>query len=641
MKIRPSYRQILLKYLLALLMLALTQVVFYVLNATLFNINGFSDFANIVLGFLRYALASVSIFLLPYLVLSLLPITIKQNRYYRLTSNFLYIVAVEFLMFVSCVDMGYYRFTFKRMTSDIIRYLSIGGDFGELIPQFIRDYWLIVLVFTLANVVFIFLYRRINRKHNTEEMNGTKKWYATQLIWLVVAAACLSISIRGGFQVRPLNFMQASLYCSTQNSALVLNTPFTLYRTLGKEGVEKKEYFEKAELENLFNPVYKPQSSTWADTLFTQRLEVGKTNVVIIILESFSAEYLNIYNKGIVPSYTPFLDSLARKSIVFQGMANGKKSIDGIPAVVSSMPLLMEESYITAKYGEDRLGSIASLLRDNGYTTAFFHGGYNGSMNFNVYTKQVGYQSYFGMNEYNNRNDYDGNWGIFDEPFLQYMVRTISSFKQPFATTVFTISSHHPYTIPPQHKGRFNKGTLIVHETVGYADYALKKFFEAAAKTDWYNNTLFVITADHSSLTQSKEFRTQKGLFQIPFIIYSPQLKEGVVSEQAAQQIDIVPTISDLLHVQQNVFSFGRSAFSDKPHFYIYYLNEEYNLTIGDFMSKYREGYPLELYNIKADPYLTHNIAANHQATAAFHLNLTKAIIQQYNNRLIENKLTP
>jgi phosphoglycerol transferase MdoB-like AlkP superfamily enzyme len=301
----------------------------------------------------------------------------------------------------------------------------------------------------------------------------------------------------------------------------------------------------------------------------------------------------------------------------------------------------MEESYITANYGENRLGSIASVLRDNGYTTAFFHGGYNGSMNFNVFTKHVGYSKYFGMNEYNNRKDYDGNWGIYDEPFLQYMVKTISGFKQPFATTVFTISSHHPYTIPKQHIGRFPKGSLIVHETVGYADYALRKFFEAAQKTDWFDNTLFVITADHSSLTQSKEFRTQNGLYRIPFIIYSPQLTKGVVSSQVAQQIDIVPTIADLLHVPQNVFSFGRSVFCDKPHFYIYYLNEEYNLTIGDYMSKYREDYPIELYNIKTDPYLKNNIAATHSDKASFHFRLTQAIIQQYNNRLIGNKLTP
>jgi phosphoglycerol transferase MdoB-like AlkP superfamily enzyme len=623
-------------------MLTLTQIVFYFINAAFFNIVSVSDFFSIAAGFFRYAFATISVYLLPYLLLSLLPFTIKQRRWYRTITNFLYIIATEFMMFVSCIDMGYYRFTFKRMTSDIIRYLGIGGDFGELIPQFIRDYWLIVVVFTVANVIFIILYRYINKKHNVEEMNCNKKWFIVQTVVFLISCGILFVASRGGLQVRPINLMQASLYSSTQNSAFVLNTPFTLYRTLGKTGVDKVSYFKnEAELEALFTPVYKPQSSTWADTLFTQKLEVGKTNVVVIILESFSAEYFNVYNHGICPSYTPFLDSLAKQSIVFQGLANGKKSIDGIPAVVSGLPLLMEESYITAKYGMNRLGSFASILKDYGYTTAFFHGGYNGSMNFNVFTKHVGFDAYYGMNEYNNKKDYDGNWGIFDEPFLQYIVKQLNTFDKPFAVAEFTISSHHPYTIPPKYKGKFPKGNLITHETTGYADHALRQFFASAAKEDWFKNTLFVITADHSTLTQTNEFRTQTGLFRIPMIFYSPLLKHGIVSQQSLQQIDILPTVADLLHVESPVFSFGRSAFAAEPHFYIYYLNGEYMLTIGEYMSKFREGYPLELYNIKTDPNLKNNIADKFADIRNRHLKLITAIVQQYNNRLIENRLLP
>jgi phosphoglycerol transferase MdoB-like AlkP superfamily enzyme len=327
--------------------------------------------------------------------------------------------------------------------------------------------------------------------------------------------------------------------------------------------------------------------------------------------------------------------------MVFQGLANGKKSIDGIPAVVSSLPLLMEESYITAKYGEDNLGSIASVLKNKGYSTAFFHGGYNGSMNFNVFTKQVGYDYYYGKNEYSNNRDYDGNWGIFDEPFLQYMIKQIDTLKAPFFSTVFTISSHHPYTIPAQHKGKFPKGTMVVHETVGYADYALQKFFEAASKKPWFKNTLFVITADHSSLTQTKSFHTQMGLFRIPVIFYCANLKHGFESPDLAQQIDIMPTIMDLLHYDKPIFSFGRSVFDPKTRFYIYYLNEEYMLTIGNYTSKYREGYPLELYYLPTDEGLKEDISKQKPQISLLHENTTKAIIQQYNNRLINNQLLP
>ena len=145
---------------------------------------------------------------------------------------------------------------------------------------------------------------------------------------------------------------------------------------------------------------------------------------------------------------------------------------------------MMEESYLTSTYGENKLSSIASSLVSKGYSSAFFHGGYNGTMNFDNYTKKVGYRHYYGKNQYNDDRDYDGNWGIYDEPFLQYTVKQLDTISKPFVATVFTLSSHHPYKIPEQHKGSFPKGTMIVHETVGYTDYALKRFFESASKSD-------------------------------------------------------------------------------------------------------------------------------------------------------------
>lgn len=144
-------------------------------------------------------------------------------------------------------------------------------------------------------------------------------------------------------------------------------------------------------------------------------------------------------------------------------------------------------------------------------------------MNFDGFTNHVGFEKYYGKNEYNNNKDYDGNWGIFDEPFLQYLGKQLTKTQQPFLASVFTLSSHHPYTIPAQHMNRFPKGTMIVHETVGYTDYAVRRFFEYAKQQPWFENTLFVITADHSALTETKEFKTALGLYRIPVIFYSPK----------------------------------------------------------------------------------------------------------------------
>lgn len=636
---KPSYKIILYRYLFALVLLFTTQIIFYLLNSTLFNVAGFKDFANICVGNIRFGLSTLSVFLAPYLVFALLPITIKQKKWYRIFLSVLYFIGVEFILVCNLIDCGYYRFTFKRLTFDIFNYLGVGGDFNSLIPQFVRDYWHIFLIFIILNIVMYVLDWRIRKRWKTESMQYTKSFILSQSIVLVLVLVVSVIFQRGGFQVRPIGLLQASEYTSTQNASLVLNTPFTIYRTIGKAGLQTKQFYTEEELEKIYTPISKPAKEVWADTLFNEPLQIGKTNVVMIIIESYAAEYLSTYNKS-GATYTPFIDSLAKHSIVFQGYSNGKRSIDGIPAVVSSMPLLNEESYITSSYGENKLGSIASLLKNNGYSTAFYHGGYNGTMNFDGFTNHVGYENYYGKNEYNNNADYDGNWGIFDEPFLQYMGKKLNTTPNPFLATVFTLSSHHPYTIPAQHKGRFPKGTLIVHETVAYTDYAVRRFFDYAKQQDWFENTLFVITADHSALTGTKEFQTALGLYRIPVIFYSPKLKHGLVSNDFMQQIDIFPTICDLLHNEKPFFSFGKSIFSDDTHFYVYFSNGEYIVRLGDYVSKYREGYKTQLFNAVTDPDMRNDISSQNEKITKQHTIFTQALIQQYNNRLIKNQTT-
>ncbi len=636
---KQQYKLTLYRYLVALALLLITQIVFYALNASLFNVTGGKEFFNICIGNVRFALSSVSFWLSPFLLLALLPIPLQQNKIYRIATFILYVIGVEILLFTNLVDCGYFRFTFKRTTFDIFNYLSVGGDFSALIPQFLKDYWHIALIFVVLNVILFGMDFFLRKKLTilNDEISYGGKSLLKRIAFVAVAAVLIFITQRGGLQNKPLRLLHASNYATTQNTALVLNTPFTMYRTIGKSALSPKSYFLENEVDTVFSPICQPSSNVWTDTLFAVKPEVGKTNVVVIIVESYAAEYFSTYNKTDV-TYVPFLDSLAKHSIVFNGMSNGKRSIDGIPSIVSSLPLLTEESYITSQYSENRLSSFAGLLEPCGYHTAFFHGGYNGTMSFDVFTSKVGFSNYFGKNEYGNDADYDGNWGIFDEPYLQYMVSKLNTFSQPFATAVFTLSSHHPYTIPEQHKGKFPKGTLVVHETVGYTDYALRKFFESAEKTDWFKNTIFIITADHSALTGTKEFQTELGLYRIPILIYSPMLKHGVNTDKTMQQIDILPTLADMLHVNKNIFAFGKSVFSEFPHYYIRYSNGEYILLIDKYISKYREGYDIQLFDAENDPDMRNDIATQHWETARYHEQLTKAIIQQYNNRLIHNQ---
>lgn len=635
------YKQVIYKYILSLFCIYITQTLFYIFNSNFFEIETIKQGFNIFIGCTRYALSAISIFLLPYLLLNLLPLANQWNKkWFKILSNTLYIVANIFMIVVNLIDAGYYRFTFKRLTADITRYLGVGGDFSELIPQFLRDYWHIATAFICILIFLLIINTLINKKTILKHKRElSKNIVLKQTIIFLCASFIIFFFQRGGFQTRPLGLMHASQYTNTQNTALVLNTPFTLYRTFGKPSLEKKDFYNPTQLNQIYTPITSFENPNWGDTLFTTPLEIGKTNICVIILESFSAEYLKTYNPS-GTSYAPFLDSLSQHSLVFQGLSNGKKSIDGIPAVITSLPLMMEESYLTSVYGNNQINSIASTLLAHNYTTAFFHGGYNGTMGFDNFTKKVGYQYYYGKDEYNNDKDYDGNWGIFDEPFLQYCVKQIDTLTKPFHAAFFTLSSHHPYVMPPQHQNKFSKGTLIVHETVAYTDYALKQFFNEASKKDWFKNTLFIITSDHSGLTETKDFKTQLGLFKIPMIIYHPNLKTNILTNQYMQQIDIYPAIIDLLNINEKIFSFGISPFSENEKYYIYYTNGEYLLMMGDYLSKYKQDGTIELFDIKQDIGLKNDISNQHKTITQKHLKFTQSYIQQYNNSIIDNKTT-
>jgi len=198
-------------------------------------------------------------------------------------------------------------------------------------------------------------------------------------------------------------------------------------------------------------------------------------------MESLGSEYTALAKDK--QSLTPFLDSLADKSTQFvNAYANGKTSIKGIPAIVAGIPTLFDGSFTYSAYNANSFESIGSLLKKKGYSTSFYHGGNNGTMGFDVFAKAAGFDRYYGRNEYPNPVDYDGHWGIFDESFFQFFKAQLDQEKKPFATCFFSLSSHHPYTLPEKHKGRFKGNSLAIGASIQYADYALVQFFETAKK---------------------------------------------------------------------------------------------------------------------------------------------------------------
>ncbi|MEP7169056.1 MAG: LTA synthase family protein, partial [Bacteroidota bacterium] len=619
--------KILLKRLLILFFLySLCRLIFFLFNYSYFSSGTFSEIVKSFFFGIRFDAAAIVITNCLFIFLSVLPINTWNKSGYQLVLKTIFIIVNVVCLLFQCVDFGYFRFIAKRTTAELFRILALGNDTQNTVPRIVLDFWYVLLIF----IFIIFLMVRWYSKISIRQSTVTKKLSVQLSCWLLVifiTASGILIS-RGGIQLKPLSIISAAKYSTAQNAQLVLNTPFTIIKTLGKIELDDVKYMDDDSCKKYFSLYHQ----------YKKTQPFKNLNVVVIILESFSKEYIGGLNN--YEGYTPFLDSLMKEGFVFtNAFANAKKSIEGIPAVVASIPALMNEPYITSAYNANKINSLASLLKEKGYESGFFHGGNNGTMGFDNFAKAAGFDFYKGRNEYG-PNDYDGNWGVYDETFYNYFVSEMNKMKSPFMTCMFSISSHHPYSIPDKYKGKFKKGTLPIHESIRYADYSLKTFFENASHQTWFDNTLFVLTADHTGPAEFAKYQTKKGIYEIPILFYRHNSNLKGRSDLVTQQSDILPSVLDLLNFDKPFSAYGNSVFdSTVTHWAANFMSDSYQLIADENMIQFDGEKNIGLYSYKTDTLLRKNMLSENRVEAEKNSLLLKSIIQQFNHAMIHNEI--
>lgn len=603
----------------SLIITGLCRLVFYIFNPSYFTDVGITDFLH---GF-RFDMISLVFGLIPILIILVIPLKSYTDRLLRVM-NVYFLFVINIFALTNFIDVIYYRFTLKRTTWDIFSYVNAGDDFAKLIPQFLKDYYFMIIIWLIFVYLSILAGNRIFKSNDFTEKPSSK------ILYSLVIIASLIVGSRGGFQLKPLNIIDASRYTSPQNTALLLSTPFSMMKSFGRNQLFAHQYFTEEKARQLFNPVFEIEESDSAD----------KRNIVIIIMESLSKEYIGYFNPGM--NYTPFLDSLMQHSIVFENAyANGKRSIEALPAIFSGLPNLMNEAYNTSPYAGNSMSSLALYLKKQGYQSSFFHGGANGTMGFNSYTKLAGFDAYYGKDEYPGKDDFDGLWGIYDVPYFQYVASMQSEMKEPFLSGVFSLSAHHPYKLPTEFNNQCKEGSLEILKMICYSDIALQKYFEKVKKSDWYKRSIFIITADHTAQNVSEKYGTSLGMYAIPFIIYDPIRDNAAVISKTTQQADISPTILHYLNIPGKAIFFGQSAMDSSTNgFCLNFLNDRYQFIEDSICMLFDSKNILDIYNYREDSLLKNNLKfAGFKGKTDSSENKLKAIIQQYNRRMIENDL--
>jgi phosphoglycerol transferase MdoB-like AlkP superfamily enzyme len=623
------------RVLLILFLFSLCRIGFYLFNHRMFPDISVGQFLIMMKGGLIFDISAVVYLNMIFILLEIVPFDFRYNAIYEKVVRMLFFVTNGIAIAANCADYIYYRFVFKRATADVFKTFENETHMSKIFFKYMADYWPATITGLFILFLMVYLYNKV--KPVRPEPKNKIAYYIINVLFIPVVLALVIGGARGGYKhsTRPITISNAARYVKSPHDVpIVLNTPFSLLRTSGKKPLVKYNFFEKEKLDEIYNPHYITDSSR----PFT------KVNVVIIILESFAREYIGSLcpelEGGTYKGYTPFIDSLIKVSLTFDvSIANGKKSIDAMPSILASVPSL-ETPYIISHYANNQINGLASLLKTKGYYSAFFHGAANGSMGFDSFARMAGFDSYFGLDQYPDKNDFDGMWGIWDEPFFHFFAEKLNSFQQPFLASIFSISSHHPFKVPEKYKDKFKKGTAPIVEVIGYTDFALKEFFSEISDKPWFRNTLFVITADHTNESIHKEFQNNFGSYSIPIIFYRPGSDLKGMKKRIAQQIDIMPTILNYLNYDSDYIAFGNDLLDDSRESFAFNTNgSSYHFYMRAHILEMMDNQPLGLYNFRNDKYLEMNLIGEEPELVNIMTGKMKAVIQSYNSRLIDNDM--
>jgi phosphoglycerol transferase MdoB-like AlkP superfamily enzyme len=561
---------------------------------------------------LRFDLKAMVIWYSPLLLLLGLGLFIKKKWWDSISTTVFLLLYLAALVF-GLIAVFYYPIS--KSVAGMELFQMVNGQEPTIVLGYVMDYWWA----SLLALILLYAVYKIDIKLKLVLTLKKAVIYMTSLLIICVFLA------RGGIALKPLNLLDAYSGLAPEDAITAVTPCYVLIESVGKQNISYYEFVTQDTLEH----------ELAKDQLYALSPYSSKPNVCLIILESFGKEYTSI-NEANRLSYTPFLDSLMHESRNYtNAYANGLRSVDAVASIYSGVPSFMTQPFIGSLYTQSDIPSLPKALATKGYYTSFYHAADEQSMGFKPYLLANGLGDYFAKQQYPNLTDFDGTWGIFDDPFLQYFNDKLGKQKQPWFSSVFTLSSHHPYKVPSPYQ-TLPKGTCEIHQSIGYTDMALRHFFESARKTVWFKNTVFIITADHTSINQSKEHRTYRGKYGVPLLVYAPYMVAPASIDRPVQHIDIYSSIKQLAGIKKQV-AMGRSILDSASHAAVQYDGNVYVYT-NDSMSLQWDGVSkYKLFAYKNDPAHLVNLAKKYPDQGGVMLKELQIWIQKYNYRLLNN----
>lgn len=501
---------------------------------------------------------------IPLLVMLMLPFRWSHHVYWQRLWGWFIFITLLLMIFMMVADTIYFGTVHRHVGAEIG---TIHSDMASITTLALSQYSGALFLFSLIIVAGAFFWRYL-----THHIPAAPNRIWPRLVSILIGFLLLAILGRGGISGKPISVGEAFFSNSLGQGYLALNGAFAIARALNDSTPPPKTFMPQTlaiELTHNYlagkgTPFYNPDFPLYQYA--QNRSQANKLNVVVIMLESWGAIHIDSMRKqmNLAPlGVTPNFDSLAQQGRLYTRFyANGQRSIQGAAAVLAGIPTFPGLPFLGEGQEQNRQTFLGELAQSQGYETIFLQSSDRNSLRFEAIAARAGFATYLANEDIPELHEHKkaaSTWGTWDHNTLQEANKRFVTARKPFLGYIFTSTSHTPWLIPDNRWKKYPDGKDIdkALNAIYYADWALGELIAAAKKGGYYNSTIFILLADHTS-EFIENIDNHTNLFHIPLLIVGPGIKSGV-DERVGSQFDVMPTIMDLAGWSADYASLGRS----------------------------------------------------------------------------------
>jgi phosphoglycerol transferase MdoB-like AlkP superfamily enzyme len=496
----------------------------------------------------------------------LLILSAQRWNWYKKTISIYSIVIASIISLLVVVDLELFRAWGFRIDGTSLHYLETPVEAWASMgaaPVFPLLILLAVLIFLSSKILTVIVKRSV--------VSFKRSSFVFTIPIFLILTGSLIIPIRGGLQLAPMN--ESAVFFSDKSFAnyAAVNVPWNYMSSLLNATYSTRnpfKYFPEADAEKTVALLYKNDGAVVQMVDSTKRL-----NVIVLIWESFTAKVVG--GLGGVEGVTPQFDKLSKEGILFTNVyATGNRSDKGMVGILSGYPAQPTSSIIKIPKKTMSLPSLPKEFHKNGWYTSFYYGGETEFANMKSYFLQQGFDQIIDKNDFD-KKDMNSKWGAHDHIVLNKLMKDLDTQKQPFFTTLFTLSSHEPFEVPVKTVIKGNDPEKLFLNAHHYTDASIGEFVEKAKRKPWWPNTLLIIIADHGHPLPETD-KSKPAEFHIPMLWLGGAIKDkGLKIDSLCSQTDLAATVLDQFHLPSKAFAWSNDIFrtSRTPFAYFAFNN--------------------------------------------------------------------